>query len=76
MVKYPERMIISQCYKNIYSNINKMSWFRKLIDAIVRLLSRVAFKCKSDCCACQSECMGRPEEVQKQDIMDYVRKID
>ncbi len=66
-----------------------MGWWKRLIDGIIRLLSRIAFKCKSDCCACQSECMNTQTETiktdagttwsagqPKQDIMDYVRKID
>lgn len=65
-----------------------MGWWKKFIDGLIRLLRGIAFNCKSDCCACQSECMGNKEEVQcdhgttwsagqpKQEIMDYVNKIE
>ena len=45
-----------------------MAWWKKLIDSLTRLLSHISFKCKSDCCACESECMGTKEETEEEEV--------
>jgi len=59
-----------------------MSWWKKILEKILALLT-LAFKCKSDCCSCESECSNKREcehttetSAEEVDVMEYAKKVE
>ncbi len=67
-----------------------MPWWKKIVEKILSLLS-IAFKCKSDCCSCESECSNQKNvstssldvdrgttwsAKEEQNIMDFAKKLE
>lgn len=45
-----------------------MKWWQKLLLGLIRLFQLVTFKCKSDCCSCESECLRDNEEEMEEEV--------
>ena len=46
-----------------------MKWYKELIRSIAGFMGRLAFKCKGNCCSCQSECMNDPQKE-----LDFIKE--
>lgn len=53
-----------------------MKWWQKLLLGLIRVLQFLTFRCKSDCCSCESECLqegkdqSEKEEEEKGEMME------
>jgi len=47
-----------------------MAWWKRLLIAIVKILQAITFRCRSDCCSCESECLKDQETQTEEEVKD------